>query len=223
MLEQFSALIVHPACSNLQYGYGVYIFVEISLWRYLCCSTACRTGERTILRTVLDAMVDDGYVIISVANIPFSRLNRTEPDLFLWSHAVTKLATPATGRHTGPQPRDMATCRPGGGRGRYTVTEDLCENERGWRTDSLCTTATPRPCTAPSLTDRISSVPTLENSTAEAPYAVCTACTRALYMPGYPPRHVYALGLLACFAYLLLTHHDHRIMILLNRLAILSW
>ena len=54
---------------------------------YLCCSTACRTGERTILRTVaysiLDAMVDDGYVIISVANIPFSRLNRTEPDLFL--------------------------------------------------------------------------------------------------------------------------------------------
>jgi uncharacterized MAPEG superfamily protein len=86
---------------------------------YLCCSTACRTGERTILRTVaysiLDAMVDDGYVIISVANIPFSRLNRTEPDLFLWSHAVTKLATPATGRHTGPQPRDMATCRPGGG------------------------------------------------------------------------------------------------------------
>ena len=115
MLEQFSALIVHPACSNLQYGYGVYIFVEISFWRYLCCSTACRTGERTILRTVLDAMVDDGYVIISVANIPFSRLNRTEPDLFLWSHAVTKLATPATGRHTGPQPRDMATCRPGGG------------------------------------------------------------------------------------------------------------
>ena len=104
MLEQFSALIVHPACSNLQYGYGVYIFVEISFWRYLCCSTACRTGERTILRTVLDAMVDDGYVIISVANIPFSRLNRTEPDLFLWSHAVTKLATPA--RHTGPQPRD---------------------------------------------------------------------------------------------------------------------
>jgi hypothetical protein len=87
------------------------IFVEISLLFHSLSST----GERTILRTVLDAMVDDGYVIISVANIPFSRLNRTEPDLFLWSHAVTKLATPATGRHTGPQPRDMATCRPGGG------------------------------------------------------------------------------------------------------------
>ena len=174
MLEQFSALIVHPACSNLQYGYGVYIFVEISLWRYLCCSTACRTGERTILRTVLDAMVDDGYVIISVANIPFSRLNRTEPDLFLWSHAVTKLATPGVA-HGGPQSRGTwRHARARGGRGRYTVTEDLCENERGWRTDSLCTTATPRPCTAPSLTDRISSVPTLENSTAEpeAPYAV---------------------------------------------------
>ena len=73
-------------------------------------------------------MVDDGYFIISVANIPFSRLNRTEPDLFLF----TKLALPL-----------RATCV------------------------------------------------------------------------------VYALGLLACFAYLLLTHQ--RIMILLNRLAILSW
>ena len=142
MLEQFSALIVHPACSNLQYGYGVYIFVEISLWRYLCCSTACRTGERTILRTVLDAMVDDGYVIISVANIPFSRLNRTEPDLFLWSHAVTKLATPGVTRHSistvcnsvdmwrhGPRPGRVSPTP--------TVTEDLCENERGWRTDTV--------------------------------------------------------------------------------------
>ena len=154
MLEQFSALIVHPACSNLQYGYGVYIFVEISLWRYLCCSTACRTGERTILRTVLDAMVDDGYVIISVANIPFSRLNRTEPDLFLWSHAVTKLTPNWPHRRPGVRHGAAAAghgdMQARGGRGRYTVTEDLCENERGWRTDSLCTTATPRPCTAPS-------------------------------------------------------------------------
>jgi hypothetical protein len=55
------------------------IFVEISLLFHSLSST----GERTILRTVLDAMVDDGYVIISVANIPFSRLNRTEPGLSL--------------------------------------------------------------------------------------------------------------------------------------------
>jgi hypothetical protein len=88
------------------------IFVEISLLFHSLSST----GERTILRTVLDAMVDDGYVIISVANIPFSRLNRTEPDLFLWSHAVTKLATPATGRVT--RGRSRGTWRhagPGGG------------------------------------------------------------------------------------------------------------
>lgn len=77
MLEQFSVLIVHPACSNLQYGYGVYIFVVPQ--------PVAQARERYwLLRTVLDAIVvDDGFVIISVAYIPFSRLNRTEPNLFI--------------------------------------------------------------------------------------------------------------------------------------------
>jgi hypothetical protein len=127
---------------------------------FLCCSTACRTGERTILRiqywmpwSMTVTSLSPWQTFLSLDSTGQNRvfLSRAMPSPN-WSHL----------RHTGPQPRGTnrsihPSKRPsvgrgaGGGRagarGRYTrhggFTEDLCARGRYTRQDGgrtgLCT------------------------------------------------------------------------------------